>query len=655
MALNFPVSPSINDIYTYNGKSWIWDGQSWKSNDSTDMQENKVDRADNFVVNNTGTDAVGSNHTVVGDYSFAEGYGNYVIGEAGHAEGDAVVSSKFGDVEYKVIAVDDTAKTITILNSYQWINFPPEIGMFITLIQKELLWGDNGQYRQILSDLVITNVTTLQENKFIITINTDATLYDWGEYFVYIYSESMDSEDAGHAEGRENFALGQGSHSEGTGNVSMGTNSHSEGSYNSVYGYDIHAEGKSNVIEGDVGHIEGFSNTAWAGGGHTEGQYNVLSYGYRHYNIISVVNSTKVITVDLTNSSYETESPFAGMYLDFLISTGSSWSYTKNIPVTNVVSLGSNQYALTLSTSTTLYTASIPYYFLYYSNSSSLFNPAHVEGNSNIVVGYNAHAEGNANTARGDNSHAEGSSNRTIGEASHAEGRANLAEGYYSHAEGNDTRAIGFTAHTEGQNTEASADWSHAEGAATIASGDASHAEGYWTVASGANSHAQNNTTIAAGDNQTAIGKYNISNDGETATDYAFIIGNGTASVRSTALGVTWAGEIVSATGKTLSSNDYTNSDKSVISSLDIANPSSYDVIKYDPSESKWKPRPDTYNHEQMVASDTWVIVHNLGKYPSVRIFDGFGQEVIGEIAFNSLLQVTVTFSGSFSGTAYLN
>lgn len=32
MALNFPSSPAVNDIYTSGGKSWKWNGTSWISN-----------------------------------------------------------------------------------------------------------------------------------------------------------------------------------------------------------------------------------------------------------------------------------------------------------------------------------------------------------------------------------------------------------------------------------------------------------------------------------------------------------------------------------------------------------------------------------------------------------------------------------------------
>jgi hypothetical protein len=49
-----------------------------------------------------------------------------------------------------------------------------------------------------------------------------------------------------------------------------------------------------------------------------------------------------------------------------------------------------------------------------------------------------------------------------------------------------------------------------------------------------------------------------------------------------------------------------------------------------------------------------WVIVHNLGKYPNVVIVDSSGAFVVGGIKYDSFDQVTLTFSGAFSGTAVL-
>jgi hypothetical protein len=34
MPLNFPTSPSPNEIYTYSGRSWLWNGVAWDSYNS---------------------------------------------------------------------------------------------------------------------------------------------------------------------------------------------------------------------------------------------------------------------------------------------------------------------------------------------------------------------------------------------------------------------------------------------------------------------------------------------------------------------------------------------------------------------------------------------------------------------------------------------
>ena len=66
--------------------------------------------------------------------------------------------------------------------------------------------------------------------------------------------------------------------------------------------------------------------------------------------------------------------------------------------------------------------------------------------------------------------------------------------------------------------------------------------------------------------------------------------------------------------------------------------------------------RDPTFVHNQNSTSDTWVITHNLGTYPSVTAIDSGGSNVVGEVTYNSSLQLTVTFSGSgFQGKAYLN
>lgn len=117
--------------------------------------------------------------------------------------------------------------------------------------------------------------------------------------------------------------------------------------------------------------------------------------------------------------------------------------------------------------------------------------------------------------------------------------------GNFSFGEGYRFESSGWAAHAEGAETIARGTASHAEGNNTMATGVDSHAEGYDTRAKGDDSHAQNCGTIASKDNQTAIGKYNIEDTAVNVADQkAFIIGNGTASVRSNAFAVDWNGNI---------------------------------------------------------------------------------------------------------------
>lgn len=61
------------------------------------------------------------------------------------------------------------------------------------------------------------------------------------------------------------------------------------------------------------------------------------------------------------------------------------------------------------------------------------------------------------------------------------------------------------------------------------------------------------------------------------------------------------------------------------------------------------------YHHTQSIASANWVINHNLGWYPNLTVQDSSGSVVEGEIAYNNSNTLTVTFTGAFSGDAYLS
>jgi hypothetical protein len=64
---------------------------------------------------------------------------------------------------------------------------------------------------------------------------------------------------------------------------------------------------------------------------------------------------------------------------------------------------------------------------------------------------------------------------------------------------------------------------------------------------------------------------------------------------------------------------------------------------------------PHTYVHNQIAASAEWVVAHNLNRYPSVTVVDTGNNTVGGDIIYNSLNVLTVTFSSAFSGKAFIN
>lgn len=62
-----------------------------------------------------------------------------------------------------------------------------------------------------------------------------------------------------------------------------------------------------------------------------------------------------------------------------------------------------------------------------------------------------------------------------------------------------------------------------------------------------------------------------------------------------------------------------------------------------------------TYRFVQSSPLAVWVVVHNLGKHPAIRVVDSAGSTVVGDYHDDSLNQCTLTFSAPFSGEAYFN
>ena len=62
-----------------------------------------------------------------------------------------------------------------------------------------------------------------------------------------------------------------------------------------------------------------------------------------------------------------------------------------------------------------------------------------------------------------------------------------------------------------------------------------------------------------------------------------------------------------------------------------------------------------TFVYEQATASDTWLIVHNLNKRPSITVVDTGDNVVEGVEKYIDENTVEITFNGAFTGKAYLN
>jgi hypothetical protein len=62
-----------------------------------------------------------------------------------------------------------------------------------------------------------------------------------------------------------------------------------------------------------------------------------------------------------------------------------------------------------------------------------------------------------------------------------------------------------------------------------------------------------------------------------------------------------------------------------------------------------------SYTYTQIIASSIWNVTHGLNKHPSVIVIDSAGTVVIGDIQYIDANNLILTFTGAFSGKAYLN
>ena len=61
------------------------------------------------------------------------------------------------------------------------------------------------------------------------------------------------------------------------------------------------------------------------------------------------------------------------------------------------------------------------------------------------------------------------------------------------------------------------------------------------------------------------------------------------------------------------------------------------------------------YVFTQSTNANPWVVTHNLNKYPSVSVVNNANITVYGEVEYDSLNQVTITFADPTNGQAFFN
>lgn len=64
---------------------------------------------------------------------------------------------------------------------------------------------------------------------------------------------------------------------------------------------------------------------------------------------------------------------------------------------------------------------------------------------------------------------------------------------------------------------------------------------------------------------------------------------------------------------------------------------------------------PNEYLHFQGVAAAVWSITHNLGFFPGATVVNSTGQVVEGDVVYVDVNSLTITFNGSFAGSAFLS
>jgi hypothetical protein len=68
-----------------------------------------------------------------------------------------------------------------------------------------------------------------------------------------------------------------------------------------------------------------------------------------------------------------------------------------------------------------------------------------------------------------------------------------------------------------------------------------------------------------------------------------------------------------------------------------------------------YKPADVRYVHDQPITQSSWVVLHNLGKFPGVTLVDESLRVIEGDVQHVSLNRVDITFAVPVAGKAFLS
>lgn len=426
------------------------------------------------VLNDSGTDAVGSysyaegyNTTSLSIGSHAEGNSTTAFGQASHAQG--VVTIANGDYSFAAGsgATASTIYAVAIGNNVIASGSPIDniISTPINIFSSctTTLSDPNNSLPAVVFDGDVVQEWFLYLNDFasdfylyntgyqIITYNGYVDIYyDSATTYTYYVNTEISATTYTSISGSSFVDI----------NYPFETGACSFGSENSSIGAYAFTEGWKTTSRGIASHAEGYQTTAVHNYSHAEGQLSKA--GWRPFGVNSVIEGLISINIDTDiTSSFTSGNVILG---------GDIYSY-------NSVNYSAGVFTIQLNDVTANFSS-------YVSDEENLYNE---NSNLNPSLGRGSHAEGVYTTALL-SSHSEGYKTTAYGGFSHSEGYITTAKADYSHAEGYVTAAIGDASHSEGINTTAIGNYSHAGGSSSIASGNTSFVHSLGSIVIGSRS-----------------------------------------------------------------------------------------------------------------------------------------------------------------------